>query len=141
VEPATAPTLAGSGYIAFTLPVRNPTITSVTLTAADVISLAAQNWTIRVAIDPANEAAALLSLPTTFPTGSPDPVVGQVWSFNLKPIMLSDTEAAGDLRVWQIVLDTAIEIPTSSAISTLAFAHNLNAGMTLVFGVSAVREV
>lgn len=142
VEPATAPIENTSGMIAWDYPVCNPIITSVYLTAGDVIALAATNWTIRVAIDPPNDAAALLALPTTFPTGSSDAVVGQVWSFNLKPFMITDYNDVGvaDQRVFQIILDNPIEIPVvGDGIRKLAFAHNLAAGMTLVFGVQATR--
>jgi len=139
VEPATAPVAGTSGAITYSAPVVNPTITSVYLTSGDVIALAATNWVIRVAIGSANDAAAAIALPTTFPTGAQTAVTGQVFSFNLKPVSLADTEAAGDLRLFQIYIDP-IEIPVSgSGISRLDFAHNLAAGMTLVFGVTAVE--
>jgi hypothetical protein len=120
----------------------NPTITSVTLTAADVISLAANNWAIRVGIDAANNAAAALLLPTTFPTGSPTKISGQVFIFNIKPVFMPDTEAAGDLRLVHVVMDAPVRIPVSSSgITRLDFAHNIGANMTLNFGVSAVELI
>lgn len=141
VVAATAPTVAGSGTITFTNPVFGVWVDSVILSSG-TIALTANNWTIRCAVDAANDAAAAILLPTTFPSGDPTADGGQIMSFNVQPVWIPDTEAAGDLRVGQITLPRPVEIPvTRDGILRLDFAHNIATTTTIILGIRALEAV
>lgn len=139
---ATLPTEAGSGTIVYDNgPVDNPKITSIYVSAGSLPLTANNNWIIRYAIDSANDTEAGVLLPTTFPTASEQPVAGQVMSFNPELSYVPDTEAAGDLRVVNLIIPNGgIEIPVLG-VSRLDFAHNFGAGVTVILGVSATEQV
>lgn len=137
----TLPTVAGSGTITFENPVFGVKVTSM-MVSAGTMPLTAVNPIMRVAVDAANDAAAAILLPDTFPSGDPTADAGQITSFNIPLVYVPDTEAAGDLRVAQLNFPTAgIEIPVSrDGILRLDFAHDIT-GMTFILGVTALEEV
>ena len=138
VVAATLPTEAGSGCILHTNGFRNPKISSV-MVSAGTVPLTAINTTVRWCFAESDAAAAIL-LPTTFPSGLSSNQAFDSGSFNLIPQYVPDTEAAGDLRVCQLVLPPDLEIQTSAAVTRFYMAHNIT-GVTLIFGIGAVEEV
>ncbi len=138
----TLPTVAGSGTITFENPVFGVKITS--MTASGTMPLTAVNPIMRVAVDAANDAAAAILLPDTFPSGDPTADAGQITSFNIPLVYVPDYNDAGaaDQRVAQINFPTSgIEIPVSrDGILRLDFAHDIT-GMTFILGVTALEEV
>lgn len=141
VVAATLPTVAGSGTITFSNPVFGCRVTSM-MVSAGTLPLTAINSVMRVAIDAANDAAAAILLPTTFPSGDPTADAGQITSFNIPLVYVPDTEAAGDLRVAQLDFPTAgIDIPvTRDGITRLDFGHNMT-GITFILGITALEAV
>ena len=138
VAHATLPVVATSGVITFANRARDPVIQSIFLSVG-VLPLTTNNWTIRYSIDPAHDGADALLLPVTFPSGSATAENMQIGSFNVTPILYSHTVDLS--RLIQIVLPRPIEIPTTSGILRMGFAHNLGAGVSIVLGVSAVEEL
>lgn len=141
VVAGTAPIAGTSGCITFTNPVFGVKVTSM-MVSAGTMPLTAVNPVMRVAIDAANDAAALILLPTIFPSASTTADAGQITSFNIPFVYVPDTEAAGELRVGQINFPTSgIEIPVSrDGIYRLDFGHNVT-GMTFIVGVTALEAV
>lgn len=141
VVAATLPTSAGSGTITFTTAVFGIRVTSM-MVSAGTLPLTAINSVMRVGIDAANDAAAGLLLPTSFPSGDPTAEGGQITSFNIPLAYVPDTEAAGDLRAAQINFPSSgIDIPvTRAGVTRLDFAHNMT-GITFILGVTALEGV
>ena len=141
VVAATAPTIAGSGTVTFAEPVFGVWVTSM-MVSAGTLPLTAINPVMRVGIDAANDAAALIMVPTTFPSGDPTADAGQITSFNIPLVYVGDTEAAGELRVAQINFPTeGLEIPVSSdGILRLDFGHNMT-GITFILGIRTLEGI
>lgn len=138
VVAATLPTEATSGCIRHENGFRNPKISSV-MVSAGTVPLTNINTTVRWCFAESDAAAAIL-LPATFPVGLPSVQAYDSGSFNLIPVYVGDTEAAGDLRVCQLVLPPDVEIQTSAAVTRLYMAHSIT-DVTLIFGIAAVEEV
>lgn len=137
----TLPVAATSGVVTFTAPgVRGVSIDSIYLVAGPV-PLTTTNWRIRYSIDAVNDAADAILLPVTEPGHSATTDIGQVRSFNVTPILIPDTEAAGDLRVILLTLPQPVIISVSDPIMRLGFAHNLGVGVTIQLGISTVEAV
>ena len=145
VECGTAPTVAGSGTITWDWPVFGIRVESALLVTTDVLPLTAFNPVVRWAAGAANDAAALIMLPTTFPSGDPTAEWFQTGSFNLTPAYIPDYNDAGaaDQRIALLNLPAVgVEIPvTSDGVERVDFAHNLGANMTLLLCVSALRSL
>lgn len=139
VVAATLPTSAGSGTITFTTAVFGIRVTSM-MVSAGTLPLTAINSVMRVGIDAANDAAAGLLLPTSFPSGDPTAEGGQITSFNIPLAYVPDTEAAGDLRAAQINFPASgLDINVSrDGITRLDFAHNMT-GITFILGITALE--
>ena len=138
----TLPTLAGSGCATFISPgVKGITIDSVRVVSGTLLLTANADYTVRYAIDAANDAAAAILVPLAAPTSSATADAGQVRSFCLTPIFVPDTEAAGDLRVGQLILPAPVYIDVSDGILRLDFVHQIGTAVVLQFGISAVEEV
>jgi hypothetical protein len=135
----TLPVLATSGVVTFANPgVRGVSIDSVYLVAGPV-PLTTTNWRIRYAIDSVNDAADAILLPIAEPGHSAALDVGQVRSFNVTPILIPDTEVAGDLRIVLLTLPKPVIVSVENPIKRLSFVHNLGAGVTVQLGISSVE--
>lgn len=136
----TLPVLATSGVATWLSPgVTGLAITGVRLVSGTVPLTGAINWNIRYATDPANDAASAIALPTTVPSSSATLDIWQGGSFNVTPIYIPDTEAAGDLRVGGVILPYPIEIPVDNPIFRFDLAHNIGGSVVLQFTIQAVE--
>ena len=138
----TLPTLAGSGCATWVSPgVRGVVIDSVRVISGTLSLAANADLTVRYAVDAANDAAAAILLPATPNTSSATADVGQVGSFCLQALMVPDTEAAGDLRVVQLILPAPVYIDVSDPILRLDLIHNIGTTVVLQFGIRALEAV
>lgn len=137
----TLPTAAGTGTATFTTPgVVGIVVNSLYLVAGPV-PLATTNWRVRYAVDSVSDAAAAVLLPVAEPGHSATADAGQVGSFNVTPVTIADTEAAGDLRIILLTLPKPVYIDVSNPIRRLDFVHNLGAGVTIQLGISSVEKL
>ena len=138
----TLPVLATSGVATYTSPgVRGIKITGVRLVSGTVPLTGAINWVVRYAVDAANDAAAALLLPDTTPTSSATADIGQVGAFNVMPVYIPDTEAAGDLRVGAITLAAPVYIDVTDPITRLDFVHDIGGSVVLQLTIEALEAV
>jgi hypothetical protein len=142
VAHGTLPVAATSGvFKGFSPGVKNVRVHSVYLVSGTV-PLTTTNFRVRYAIDSPDDTIDGLLLPVAEPTGDNDADIGQVESFNLIPVILPDTEAAGDLRVILLTLPTPITLyDGDDPITRIGFVHNLGTGVTIQLGLSAQEDV
>lgn len=138
VAHATLPTSA-SGTALWTTGVRGIVVQSINVTAGTVPLTGNNNWAVRYAIDAPNDAAAAILLPVVPNTPNASADIGQVGSFNVNPVIVPDTEAAGDARVvWLTIPPVYIDV--TDPINRLDFAHNIGAGITIELMIQALEE-
>ena len=139
----TLPVVATSGVASFASPgVKGIVISAVRIVSGTPpINATTTNYTVRYSVDAANDAADAVLLPTTFPSSSATTNVGQIGAFNVTPVFIPDTEAAGDLRISQIILEKPVYIDVTDPITRLGLAHNIGGTVVLQFLISAVEEV
>lgn len=123
---------------------QSPGVTGIVINSVTVISgtppvAANTNYTVRYAIDAASDDEDAILLPATFPSRSATADLGQIGSFNLKPVMV--TTAAGGAWLALVTLEHPIYIDVTDPIRRLSFAHNIGGSVILAFNVSAVEEV
>jgi hypothetical protein len=139
---ATAPVEATSGWARFIAPVRRVEILSLRVVSLTSFALTqGADWTVRYAINPVHDAHALLMIPTAAPTGSATAEGGEIGSFNVIPIFVPDTEAAGDLRVANIDLPPNLKIDLASGITSLAFTHNIGTAVLMQLHIRALEAI
>jgi hypothetical protein len=145
----TAPTTAGTGSIPYEgAGVRGVVFDSVFVPAASHAALlalvvaGATNLTVRVALNAANDATALLLLPDTFPaTGAATSAneLMEVRTFNLLVTIIPAALDAG--RAVQLsIAGGSKDLDIGAPITRLDVVHELT-GVTLQFGVFAVEGV
>ena len=135
----TAPTLAGTGTITFVSGVKAVVVESATLISGTV-AVVLNNFTVRYAVDAANDAAAAILLPTAFPSHGATTELGQTGSFNLLPV--STTNAAGSAWLAQLILPAPFPIDISEdGILRLDFAHNIATTVTIRLGIRTLEAV
>ncbi len=140
----TLPTLAGSGCATYVSPgVRGIVINSVRVVSGTLLLTANADYTVRYAVDAANDAAAAILLPLTVNTSSATTDIGQVGSFCLTPVFVGDWNDVGvaDQRVGQLILPSPVYIDVSAGILRLDFVHQIGTALVLQFGISAVEAV
>jgi len=130
----TAPVLA-NGSAQWLSPVYSLEVMAVTVSAGTVPNIQA-NWMIRYAVDPINDAAAAIMLPSAV-TADGDADILQVGAFNVTPVPTRN----GAVYAHQLILPQPIKLPIFGGITRLDFRHNIGAGVTLDFLVKAVELV
>jgi len=141
VAHGTLPIEATSGvFKAFTPGVKNVFLHSIYLVAGPV-PLTTTNWRVRYAIDSPDDSIDALLLPVTEPTADGDADIGQVFSFNVEPIVLPHTLDASRV-IWLRTPPEPIPIYTGDdPILRVGFVHNLGTGVTIQLGLSATEDV
>ena len=132
---STPPTEANAGFWNFGNPVNSVVIKSVSYVSGTLPVASTDKFTVAYAIDPANEGAAAILLPTTIPAASATTERMQIGSFNLTPVWNGTNFA--------LVMDKSHEVDLGPGvtISKFAIVHYIGTSLVLAFDVSATEAV
>lgn len=117
----TLPTVAGSGTITFENPVFGVKVTSM-MVSAGTMPLTAVNPIMRIAVDAANDAAAAILLPDTFPSGDPTADAGQITSFNIPLVYVPGTGSVSVDVNAALVADADAAVAASTNLRLLGYS-------------------